>query len=236
MKVALFDLDGTLLRTPQMIITEMTQEAYQVTGVRPDHDAARRQVGRPLLQMALALAGGNEAQAQLIVTGYRRRYLERIVPAGPELVYPGVHDGLRHLGQDGWRIGVVTNKSHGGALEILGTSGLAAYLDVVIGADDVPDPKPDPAPVFAALKQLHILSSRAVMIGDTVHDIHAGQRAGADTIGVTHGVGSRTELKGAGATWVVDDFPAVLDTLRRASFAAEPPTVSVARALRDTEA
>lgn len=236
MKAALFDLDGTLLCTPQLIIAEMAEEAYQVTGVRPDRDEARRMVGRPLLEMASALAGGDQAQAHLIAAGYRRRYLERIVPAGPELVYPGVQEGLRHLGREGWRIGVVTNKSHAGALEILDSSGLAGYLDVVIGADDVPQPKPDPAPVLAALRELGIVPGRAVMVGDTVHDIRAGRRAGVETVGVTQGVGTRSELEGAGATWVVDDFPAVLEMLGRSARTGQRPAEDAPYARRGTDA
>ncbi|MBA3780261.1 MAG: HAD-IA family hydrolase [Nocardioides sp.] len=210
---ALLDLDGTLLRTPALIIAEMADEAHQVTGSRPEPETAWELVGRPLEEIALTLAAGDQAQAQLIVTGYRRRYLARIVPAGERLLFPGVADGLDALRRHGWLIAVVTNKSARGAAEILHSSGLRARIDAVVGADDTPHPKPHPSPVLTALDRLGVPTTRATMIGDTVHDIIAGNAAGVRTVGVTYGVGKRCDLAAAGADVIVDDFSRVIATL-----------------------
>lgn len=213
MKAALFDLDGTLLDTPSMIVAALREETIRVTGRRHSDDRIRALVGLPLDDIAEALADKDTDHANRIASGYRRRYIERIVPTGVGLVFPFVEVGLKQLREAGWSIGVVTSKNHQGALEILASAGLVSAIDVVVGADDVADPKPHPAPILAALKRLGVPPKYAVMVGDSRYDIQSGGRAGVRTIGVSYGVGRASDLAEAGAGSVHGSFQGAVGEL-----------------------
>jgi phosphoglycolate phosphatase-like HAD superfamily hydrolase len=80
--------------------------------------------------------------------------------------------------------------------------------------------KPHPAPVLRAAEELGLLAQACVMVGDTVVDIRAGKRAGAQAIAVLCGFGERGELTAAGADLVLEttaDLPDVLLGRRRPS-------------------
>ena len=84
---------------------------------------------------------------------------------------------------------------------------------MIVGADDVQRHKPHPEPVQAILKQLGIVPEETLVVGDANYDILMGCNAGCHTCGVTYGNQSATELRGAGADWLVDDFADILQLI-----------------------
>ena len=71
-------------------------------------------------------------------------------------------------------------------------------MEVVIGADDVERHKPDPTPVLHALERLAVPPERAVYVGDSPHDIHAGRAARVKTAAALWGPFDRADLEPAG--------------------------------------
>jgi len=108
--------------------------------------------------------------------------------------YPGVKEMMRQLRAYGVRTGLVTSKNREGAWRGLRVTGLDDTVDVVIGADDVKEPKPHPEPVHAALQALGAMADEAVFVGDSVHDMASGRAAGVATAAVLWGPFSRTDL------------------------------------------
>ena len=98
---------------------------------------------------------------------------------------------------------VVTARTASGTRQILRGLQLDRYFEAVVGIEDVERSKPDPEPVRLALDYLEVAPSRAVMVGDTVHDMEAGRRAGTRTIGVATGPHPEEELLASGAEHVV---------------------------------
>lgn len=211
MTAVLLDLDGTLLRTPELIGTELAAEVRDLTGRAIEPGRVRRLIGRSLPEMASSLADGESALARRISEGYLRRYERNIVPLGRELLYPGVLDTLDVLRGRGCHAAVVTNKSHTGAVRIMRSSGLSEMIGIVVGADDVVAPKPAPDAIELALDLLGGHPDTAVMVGDTSHDVTAGRLAGAATVAVSYGVGRRAELESADA--IIDLFEALPEAL-----------------------
>jgi len=108
--------------------------------------------------------------------------------------YPGVKEMMRQLRAYGVRTALVTSKNREGAWRGLRVTGLDDTVDVVIGADDVKEPKPHPEPVHSALKALGATPEEAVFVGDSVHDMASGRAAGVATAAVLWGPFNRADL------------------------------------------
>jgi len=94
---------------------------------------------------------------------------------------------------------------------------------MVVGADQVTRPKPDPQMGQVIMLEFGVSPESAVMVGDTTHDLLMAKAAGMRSIAVTYGVHSVQELKSADPTWIVDTFDDVLKCVQ-AGFAAPAGT------------
>ena len=101
--------------------------------------------------------------------------------------YPGVVSMVQALRARGLKTGLVTSKNRTGAERGLQVVGLAGTMDVLVGADDVVNPKPHPEPVLKALDTLGIDPRQAIYVGDSTHDMHSGRAAGVRTAAVLGG-------------------------------------------------
>jgi pyrophosphatase PpaX len=146
-----------------------------------------------------------------MVATYRAHYLEhhdRLVQP-----YPGVQEAVRALWASGVALGVVTSKHGAGAAQGLARCGLAEYFPVVVGADAVTRPKPDPEPVRIAVDRLGADPETTVFVGDSVHDLVSGRAAGVRTAAALWGPFPREVLAPhAPDHWLA--HPGELNTLR----------------------
>ncbi|MFF3572294.1 HAD family hydrolase [Nocardia jiangxiensis] len=213
----LFDLDGTLLDTPGAIAEQFVLAVEAVTGVDPGVGAARRLVGRPLLEMAAELSGSSvdSVTAQTVSEEYLTRYREVIVPEAADLLFQGVLGGLSRLADAGLALAVVTSKKHASAELILESAGIRDSFAAVVGADDVEYPKPHRASGDLALTTLGLteIGPAGAVVGDTVADIELGHALGAFTVGVTYGVHTTHQIASAATDHVAHTFDDVVDTL-----------------------
>lgn len=164
----LFDLDGTLIDTVELIL-ESYRHTVRVHGLDPVSEQAWRQnIGIPLrVQFRQFTEDPDEIQS-LIAT-----YMEHNLEHHDDLVreYPGVCDAVKALHGAGYRLGVVASKMHGGLERGLALGGYDGLFEVLIGADDVRNPKPHAEPVLKALENLNVTAERAVFVGDSPHDM-----------------------------------------------------------------
>jgi phosphoglycolate phosphatase len=151
---------------------------------------------------------------------YQRKFNEIVLPSAKSLVYPGVAEGLDQLRADGVVLAVATSKFHANADSLLAAAGLRSAFSLVVGADEVDRPKPNPDMGEYVLGKLGVPATRAVMIGDTTHDVLMARAVGMRSIAVTYGVHGRRELLASKPTWVADDFSAVTRLLSAATEAA----------------
>ncbi|HXI19752.1 MAG TPA: HAD-IA family hydrolase [Gemmatimonadales bacterium] len=199
-RTVLFDLDGTLIDSIALILASYhhTLAAHGHPPV-PDADWLRG-VGTPL-RVQLAPWGSTPELLDALVTTYRAFNLEhhdRMVRA-----YPGLNQVVRAIHGSGRALGIVTSKGREGTLRGLRAVGLDGLIDVVISADDVDRPKPDPEPVRLAVERLEADPATTVYVGDSIHDLHAGRAAGVRTAAVLWGPFARTQLEpGAPDFWL----------------------------------
>src|SRR5881628_4072421 len=126
--------------------------------------------------------------------------------------YPGIREALASLAA--WKLAAVTNKRRDTSVEALRVTGLLPFFALVLGGDSVPRKKPAPDPILKAASALGVHPTECAIVGDTEVDVRAGKAAGARTIGVTWGYGTRARLEDAGVDYLVETPDALAPLFR----------------------
>lgn len=109
--------------------------------------------------------------------------------------YSGIPELLAALKEKGLKIAVLSNKPHDQTIDVIETLFGKGYFDIIQGQKDELPIKPDPAGVFAILKQLNLTAEDILYLGDTATDMKTGKSAGAFTVGALWGFRNRKELE-----------------------------------------
>lgn len=207
MKLAVFDVDGTLVDSRE-IIQRASDAAYAAMGLPPLPYEKVRQIVGLRLEEGLALLLPNEPAEvrDQVATHYRLAF--RDLHRDPDFVqplYPGAAELLARLKREGWKIAMATGKSRRGVDTILDMHRWGEVFDSTHCSDDGPG-KPDPAMVLAAMHALDAEPADTVMVGDTAHDVCMAKSAGVRAVGVTWGFHTRCELEAAAPDAVLETF------------------------------
>ena len=198
----LFDLDGTLIDSIQLIILAAQHAFASRAGPAPSDAEFIAGIGRPLVAQFGPFALDDD-DMQLLTTRYREYQLmhhDRLTT-----LYEGVMDAVLELHGRGHPMGIVTSKMDGIARRSIAHVGLEPYMSVVVACDHTTRHKPDPEPVHLALARLGVAPSRAVFIGDSPYDIQAGNAAGVTSIAATWGAFSHDTLAAARPSYVLEN-------------------------------
>ena len=208
MRLALFDVDGTLVDSRAMITASMA-EAFAAVGLPPPpRDRMMAVVGLSLhTAIGRLVPAADAALHERLASAYREaNWANRASGAHAEDLFEGARDLLMALQKNAdVKLGIATGKGRRGVSHLLATHGMEGWFATVQTADDHPS-KPDPAMVVAALAETAVAPAAAVMIGDTSYDIEMGRAAGVGTIGVTWGSHPESELRHAGAHMIAKSF------------------------------
>lgn len=193
-RTVLFDLDGTIIDSIQLII-DSYHHTLRIHGHPPRTDADwLAGIGTPLRVQFQEWCDDADTLDAMIAT-YREFNLARhdawVRP------YPGVIDAIRQLRDNGTGTGLVTSKNRNGALRGLGICQAESLMDVLVCADEVVNPKPHPEPVEKALALLDADPATTVYVGDSVHDMRSGRAAGVRTAAALWGPFGREVLEAA---------------------------------------
>ena len=211
LSAALFDFDGTLVDTTEMIFQSMRHATSSVLG-RDDlsREELLANVGQPLpRQMELFDA----EKADLLLEAYRTHHEEYHDALIAE--FPGVDEALNRLRTAGVRIIVVTSKRRRSvemALEKF--PGLDLVVDLFVTLEDTTEHKPHPEPLLKGLELAGDVSrDNAVYVGDSPFDVQAAKAAGLRSVAVSWGAFSEDTLREAEPDHLVRDLDAVVDVL-----------------------
>ena len=129
--------------------------------------------------------------------------------------FPQVVEVLDQLREMNIPMGVCTNKPEALSRQILDGLGLSGYFSSVVGGDSTTARKPDPLPLLTCLKELVATPQLSLMIGDSVHDVHAARAAGVGVGVVPWGYRS-VPVEDLGADFIVSDLAALPGMIREA--------------------
>lgn len=201
-KTMLFDLDGTIIDTNELIIRSFIEALQGVTPEGFGREHIIPSMGQPLTDQ-MKLFSGLEDVTQL-VAAYREvnlRLHDEYVKA-----FDYVNEVIEKLHGQGIQIGVVTTKMRLTTERGLKYTGLYDYIDAIVTIDDVVNPKPHAEPVSKAIGLLGADPSSTIMVGDSIVDIESAIAAGAIAVGVAWSLKGEQILKEAGAHHVINDM------------------------------
>jgi pyrophosphatase PpaX len=211
-RVVLFDLDGTLIDSIPLILSSM-KAAFDGHPRPPPVAEWVALIGTPLDAMIRRWAV-DEADVERLKERYKVHqwaHHDAMVHA-----FPGVPEALDLLSARGVRMAVVTSKLEPSARRSLDFLGLTRHFELVVGLEATARHKPDPAPVLHAIERLGARPDEAAFVGDSPHDVLAGNAAGVATVATLWGPFSREELARARPrAWAdrVEDLVGVLETM-----------------------
>lgn len=204
----IFDNDGTLVDTGQLILDSFRYSTKQVLGKTIPDETLMAKVGQPLSVQMWDFTDDEETHDELlrVYREYNHAEHDQAVRA-----FPGVIEGLARLKRHGYSLGVVSSKLHALCWRGLTIVGAAPYLDFCVGADDFPEFKPKPGPILHGAELLRLPARECVYVGDAPFDIAAGNAAGCKTIACTWGVFPEEVLQAEHPDETVDSFADLVD-------------------------
>lgn len=178
----LFDLDGTLLDSKELIYRSFV---HTFEKFYPNHELSDAELDSffgPPLNVTFAKYTNDSKQIEEMIDYYRQYNLE----AHDELVnlFPGVKETIKYLSKHNYKLGVISAKKSDLVNHALEIFKIKEYFDIVIGQDEVKNPKPNPEGILLATRKLK--SNRAVYVGDSVSDIEAGKNAKIKTCAIAY--------------------------------------------------
>lgn len=184
-KLLLFDLDGTLCDTDEMIVQTMyaIYKDYKPTKIRTREELYY--FSGPPIRETLKREFPNYSPDEMYEVFKRVSkgfYASTVKPYKDEI------EALKTLKENGYLLGVVTNKGRPLTIYSLELCQILPYFDVVISADDVTNPKPDAEGTLMAMKALNINDKKDVLyIGDNDIDYFTAENAGVESMLVSWG-------------------------------------------------
>ncbi len=185
-----FDLDGTLIDSALDVGLAVSRVLKDEGLPELDGATARSLMGeggKVMIQRAFAKAG--RALDDKALNALTRRFIGyyKDNPIAHTMPYPGVPQTLAALRDAGARMAVCTNKFEAPARQILQALELMPFLDDVAGADTFDVRKPDGGHITQLVARMNADLRHAVMVGDSMHDVHAARHAGIPVVAVAWG-------------------------------------------------
>lgn len=202
----LFDLDGTIIDTNELIIQSFLHTFEGITQEPVTREHIIPNMGRPLVEQMQYFSGRTEVED--LVQKYRAFNVGR----HDELVteFPGVRETIARLHAGGIKLGIVTSKVRMTSLMGLKLCGLSEFFQTIVSVDDVQKAKPDPEGIRKAMQALGSSMEHTLMVGDSHYDIEAAHNAGVQSAGVAWSMKGIEYLKSYKPTYIIDDIRELL--------------------------
>lgn len=215
MKLAIFDVDGTLMDSQAMILASLTAAFAAEQLPLPSRPEMLGIVGLSLVKAMSVLRPGDEAlRHERLAEAYKQAFWSyRANKSYPEIPFDGALDLLRRLrARSDVLIGIATGKAHRGVRHIIDQFGLEGVFATIQTSDDAPS-KPHPDMILQAMAECGSAPEDTVMIGDAVFDIDMAHAAGVRAIAVSWGFQPQTSLERAKPHAIVNNFSELEDAL-----------------------
>jgi len=185
-KTYLFDVDGTLLDTTELIYQSFLNTCRVYGNFEIVRSEVYKHIGIPLrTQLELYLGKKSDSEYKEIFAkhaDYQKTIYKKTLKA-----YSGVVSGLTKLHKKGVQLGIVSSRTRDSLDRYLKHVGIFDLFTVISTPERTANHKPHPEPVLWALDQFKADAGDTIFIGDATFDIESGNSAGVDTAFVSWG-------------------------------------------------
>jgi phosphoglycolate phosphatase len=196
-RLALFDLDGTLIDSEAGIVNSIEYALARLGATSPPREMLREWIGPPLRATFPLVLGDDPARTEQAVEHYSERFTA--IGWTEHIPYAGIDALVQGLAERGVHLAVVTTKTDLHAGKIVQSLPFGAHFARVYAAAHGSRSSEKAAMIARALSDFEIRPHDAVMVGDRHFDIEGARVNGVRAIGVSWGFGSVEELREAGA-------------------------------------
>ncbi|GGB64805.1 HAD-IA family hydrolase [Shewanella inventionis] len=204
----IFDWDGTLMDTVGKIVSCMQSVAQELMLPVPTEQQVRDVIGLSLPNIMPILFSQHHDHQQ-IIDCYRRHHLASDYPTP---LFDGVEELIKQLHEAGYLLAIATGKAREGLDRVLELTGLGQYFHASRCASDAQS-KPHPEMLHALLGYFDVAANKAIMVGDSIHDLTMANNAKMASIGVSYGAHDEVTLSPLKPLAIVDRVSAIRDYL-----------------------
>jgi phosphoglycolate phosphatase len=183
MKTLIFDMDGTIIDSGQIIADTINHVRFNIGLDELEKDELLHNVNNPDIHPPMyfyEVESYSKLHIDLFENFYHANFMDKIQ------LYDGVVDLLEQFCGD-FRFAIATNAHTSVANKMLEHLKISHFFEKIIGADDVENAKPHPDMILKILNDLKIGKHEAILIGDSHKDILAAKNAQIDSILVNWG-------------------------------------------------
>ncbi|GAB3057103.1 pyrophosphatase PpaX [Virgibacillus ainsalahensis] len=203
-RTILFDLDGTLIDTNELIMASFNHTFKQYNMTYTTEEIMEFN-GPPLIDTFRKI---DPKQADSMLATYLEH--NHTDHDNYVKVFPNVVETMEQLKNNGLKLGIVSAKMTKAVHMGIALTGLDGFFDSIITYDDVINPKPHPEPVLKGMKALNGDTASTLMVGDNYHDIESGKNAGVKTAGVAWSHKGKERLLEYSPTYMLDEITELL--------------------------
>ena len=174
----LFDFDGTLVNTNDVIIASWQHTYMYYLGREESLEKITACFGEPLLlTMEREFPEVDPRESAEVYRNFQKENADELVK-----IFPGIEELLEGLKTDGFRMGVVTSRTRESAQRYMDMFGIGDFFEEMVSCDDTEIHKPNPEPILLCLKKMGITAEEALMVGDSPFDIKCANNAGVKSV------------------------------------------------------
>jgi len=189
----IFDWDGTLINSIDWIAHCLQQAAIDCACPPPETQAAKNVIGLSINKAMHSLfPKADEQTLKQLINSYSQHYFSKSM--NHDDLFPGVYDMLIKFKNQGYRLAVATGKTRAGLTEALEATGTEHLFCITRCADETAS-KPDPRMLNEILTHTQTPKERALMVGDSIHDLQMAVNASISSIAVSCGANSAKSLQ-----------------------------------------
>ncbi|MEK4998604.1 MULTISPECIES: pyrophosphatase PpaX [Paenibacillus] len=208
----LFDLDGTIVDTNELIISSFMY-ALKDNGLAPlTREEIIPHMGTTLQQQMRVFSGLEDVNGTLEKSyrSYNNEHHDELVRS-----FPLVKETIEELSRRGIKLGIVTTKIRPTTIKTLERFDLLKYMDTIVTVNDVTEPKPHPEPVLTAVHNLGVDPRKTLMIGDSAVDIQSAKAAGVYAAGVSWSLKGEDMLRKYDPDFIIHNMKDIIEIMER---------------------
>lgn len=210
--LVILDLDGTVADTIPDIARAIQKIILKYGDFGDLQELTRKSIGngaRKLLERVYDALGISKAELEQDLRDYEALYAKEYCI--DTALYKNVLHTLNGLKQRGVKMAMATMKPRGATEGVLRKLGVLPYMELVLSADDMKAPKPDPCSVYECAKAAGVPVEECLMAGDGMTDVGAAKNAGIVSVAVMGGYYDQEKMLQSGADYIIYDIGEILN-------------------------